>query len=85
MGVDLGPFLQGPFQVGDVLEVVPALLRVPGLDGFTFPLPLFLRVLADVGGLDLVPEQDHEQDDADDPGGKYGSDPVGGNYGGDGI
>jgi hypothetical protein len=28
--------------------------------------------------LDFVPEQDHEEDDADDAGGEDGGDPVGG-------
>ena len=78
MGVDLGPFLQGLFEVGDVFEVVPAFFGVTGFDGGTFPFPLFLGVLGDVGGLDFVAEQDHEEDDADDAGGEYGCDPVGG-------
>ena len=76
MGVNLGPFLQGLFEVGDVFEVVPAFLGVAGLDGDPFPFPLDFGVFANVGGLDFVPEQDHEEDDADDAGGEYGGDPV---------
>ena len=83
MGVNLGPFPEGPFQFDDVLEVVPAFLRVAGFDRCPFPFPLCLGVFADVGGLDFVPEQDHEEDDADYPGGKYGSDPVRGDNCGD--